>query len=98
MAFLSGLARWGHHPRYNQSIRRFARGDFEAAAECFDAVLGDVRDPAHPDFSLATVHANVDAGGAEPVRRVALLLNPNYGAARADLGWALLAQSRAPRG
>ena len=36
-----------------------------------------------------------DPEGAEQVLRAALLLNPNYAAARADLGWALIAQSRA---
>jgi Flp pilus assembly protein TadD len=35
-----------------------------------------------------------DAPGAEAALRAALRLNPHLGAARADLGWALLAQAR----
>ena len=57
MAFLSGFARWGHHPLYVQGIRHFARGEFARAVECFDGVLRELRDPDHPDVALATVHA-----------------------------------------
>ena len=57
MAFLSGFARWGHHPLYNQGIRHFTRGEFGRALECFETVLVEIRDRDHPDVALATVHA-----------------------------------------
>jgi len=56
VAFLSGFARWGHHPLYVQGIRHFTRGEFARAVECFDGVLREIRDPDHPDVALATVH------------------------------------------
>ena len=57
MAFLSSLVRWGHARRYNDGILHFNRGEFERAAECFEAVLEEVRDPDDPDHCLARVHA-----------------------------------------
>ena len=57
MAFLSGLFKWGHHPRYVEGLLHASRGEFEAAAEAFEAVLAQVRDPADPDRGLASVHA-----------------------------------------
>src|SRR5258706_1100759 len=35
----------------------FNRGEFEQAAGCFEAVLGEVRDPSDPDHSLALCYA-----------------------------------------
>src|SRR5262249_21350333 len=43
--------------RYNDGILHFNRGEFERAAECFEAVLQEVRDPDDPDHCLARVHA-----------------------------------------
>ncbi len=57
MAFLRSLVKWGHNRRYNEGILHFNRGDFERAAECFEAVLREVRDPDDPDHCLALVHA-----------------------------------------
>src|SRR5436305_817303 len=57
MAFLSSLVKWGHTRRYNEGILHFNRGEFERAAECFEGVLQEVRDPNDPDHCLARVHA-----------------------------------------
>ena len=57
MTFLSSLVKWGHNRRYNEGILHFNRGEFERAAECFEAVLREVRDPNDPDHCLALVHA-----------------------------------------
>ena len=57
MAFLSSLVKWGHSRRYNEGILHFNRGEFERAAECFEAVLEERRDPNDPDHCLARVHA-----------------------------------------
>ncbi|HEV2105940.1 MAG TPA: tetratricopeptide repeat protein, partial [Candidatus Eisenbacteria bacterium] len=57
MAFLRGLVKWGHSRRYNDGILHFNRGEFERAAECFEAVLQAVPDPNDPDRCLARVHA-----------------------------------------
>ena len=54
---LSSLVKWGHTRRYNEGILHFNRGEFERAAECFEAVLEEVRDPNDPDHCLALVHA-----------------------------------------
>src|SRR5262245_54139115 len=55
-AFFAHLFRWGHRRPYDQGILHFNRGEFERAAECFEAVLAAVR-PGDPDHSLALVHA-----------------------------------------
>ncbi|MGH7729882.1 MAG: tetratricopeptide repeat protein, partial [Candidatus Eiseniibacteriota bacterium] len=57
MALLSGLFRWGHHPRYLEGLQHASRGEFEAAAACFERVLGEVRGTSDPERSLALVHA-----------------------------------------
>ena len=57
MTFLSSLLKWGHARRYNEGILHFNRGEFERAAECFEGVLQEVRDPNDPDHCLARVHA-----------------------------------------
>src|SRR5262249_1660362 len=43
--------------RYHDGILHFNRGEFERAAECFERVLEEVRDPGNPDHCLARVHA-----------------------------------------
>ena len=57
MAFLASLVKWGHSRRYNEGILHFNRGEFERAAECFETVLAEIRDPGDPDHCLARVHA-----------------------------------------
>ena len=57
MPFLSSLVKWGHTRGYNAGILYFNKGEFERAAEAFESVLREVRDPNDPDVCLARVQA-----------------------------------------
>src|SRR5262249_44289183 len=57
VSLFSSLREWGHHHRYADGMERFNRGDFEGAAECFEAALAELRDPRHPDSLLARCYA-----------------------------------------
>ncbi len=57
MKFLSSLVKWGHTRGYNAGILHYNKGEFARAAECFEGVLREVRDPNDPDHCLALVHA-----------------------------------------
>ncbi|HUK64731.1 MAG TPA: tetratricopeptide repeat protein, partial [Dongiaceae bacterium] len=91
MSFLSALIKWGHNRHYNRGIEHFNRGEFERAAECFEAALAEVRDPNDPDHTLARCHAaearanlglaSLHAGDhsrAETEFRRSLAENPDY--------------------
>ncbi len=57
MPLFSALVKWGHTRHYNDGVLHFNRGEFEKAAECFEAVLKERRDPNDPDHCLARVQA-----------------------------------------
>lgn len=57
MPLFSALVKWGHTRHYNEGVLHFNRGEFERAAEAFESVLREVRDPNDPDHCLARVQA-----------------------------------------
>ena len=57
MSLLTALLRWGHHADYRRGMLHFNRGEYERAADCFESVLAEVRNPADPDHSLSRCYA-----------------------------------------
>jgi len=57
VTFLSSLREWGHHRRYADGMRAFNRGEFEPAAEAFEAAMAEIRNPHDPDLLLARCYA-----------------------------------------
>jgi len=57
VTFLSSLREWGQHRRYAEGMRAFNRGEFEPAAEAFEAAVQEIRNPHDPDLLLARCYA-----------------------------------------
>src|SRR6185436_16314637 len=57
LKFLGAWLRWGRNRDYQRGIAHFNRGDFERAAQCFERALAQLRNPDHPDTSLARCYA-----------------------------------------